>query len=292
MSGSIDTPYNLTIGTDHARSIAFCDGQGRIVHAEGPPLPLYSVTKPIIASRIFACGIDIDHTLDHWFCNALLPRACDIRVAHLLTHTSGIRDYGTLPAYNQAIAQGQPPWSDDRFADATLRQPLLFEPGQGWTYSNPGYWLLKRILELETGSSFDELISTFAGAEGLTSLRVTHGVFSDVLPRYPAEWVWHGLLVATAEDAARFIASPTAESLLQRLVAVPGQQAGWRAPHYACGLMVEPGSHWGHSGGGPGYSAACFRFPERAQTGCVLLRSDREDDAYRTLLAWINESTR
>jgi len=35
---------------------------------------------------------------------------------------------------------------------------------------------------------------------GLRKTRVAHGIFSDLLPDYPSEWVWHGLLISSAMD--------------------------------------------------------------------------------------------
>jgi hypothetical protein len=52
--------------------------------------------------------------------------------------------------------------------------------------------------------------------------------------------------------------------------------------------MVDPGSQYGHNGGGPNYSASCFHFIKSGLTGCVLMRTDREEDAMDELLKQIN----
>jgi CubicO group peptidase (beta-lactamase class C family) len=202
-----------------------------------------------------------------------------------LNHTSGIRDYGSNPAYIDAVQTRQPAWTDDVFAEHTLKWPLLFEPGSGWSYANPGYWLLLQIAQRESGLDFDGVIQRYITQPlGLRQTRVAHGIFSNFLPEYPAEWVWHGLLISSAEDVARFMASKLVEPLGTKLIRVPGEQPLWTSPHYGYGLMVEPGVRFGHNGGGPAFSASCFRFLSSNITGCVLMQSDENNAAFKQVL--------
>jgi hypothetical protein len=48
------------------------------------------------------------------------------------------------------------------------------------------------------------------------NITVADGQFAEDLPGYPAQWVWHGLLLSSAEDVARFMASDQARSLGHR----------------------------------------------------------------------------
>lgn len=67
-----------------------------------------------------------------------------ITVENLLTHTSGIRNYTAMPGF-----------AKDRDRDLTVQQmidlfknePLEFEPGTRFSYSNSGYFLLGAIIE-------------------------------------------------------------------------------------------------------------------------------------------------
>jgi D-alanyl-D-alanine carboxypeptidase len=168
----------------------------------------------------------------------------------------------------------------------SVRRALLFEPGHGWSYSNPGYWLLGRIVERESGTALGTAIERLiTGPLGLDATRLVHGRFAPDLPDYPAGWVWHGLLLGSAADTARFMASAQIARLARELQPVPGHHPPWRSPHYGLGVMVEPGERYGHNGGGPGYSASCFHFPGTGRTLCVLARSDEEDAAMHELLA-------
>ena len=231
-------------------------------------LPIYSIAKTLIASAIVQLKISPKRTIHDWISQADCPH--DINVGQLLNHTSGLRDYGALPEYQKAIQSGTL-WSDEDFAEHTVMQPLLFVPGAQFAYSNPGYWLLKRVIEIETGqslaSALDRLI--FKPNE-MHATYVASGQFSERLPEYPAEWVWHGLVMSTASDIAKFLHAQDPVPLLINFVGVQQAPSPWVNPHYGNGVMVEPEQWYGHNGGGPGYSASAFHFSQSGVTGCVL----------------------
>jgi CubicO group peptidase (beta-lactamase class C family) len=69
-----------------------------------------------------------------------------ITVDHLLTHTSGIRDWTGMLALTGGNADVR---------SLILRQRALnFPPGEQWSYSNSGYVLLKELVERVSGTSF------------------------------------------------------------------------------------------------------------------------------------------
>ncbi len=270
--------------------LAIQNGSGELVHADQGTFPLYSITKTYIAVSIVAMGIDIERPIADWIDASWVERGRDIKVRHLLNHTSGLRDYGALDEYAKAVTGGGPAWSDSEFADRTIRLPLLFEPGNGWAYSNPGYWLLGQIAQRESGLSFSELLNRHViDPLDLTDTSIATGQFADDLPDYPAEWVWHGLLIGSPVDTVKFMSSALIDPLRAMPVPVPFQHPQWNAPHYGLGLMTEPGQRFGHNGGGPGYSAACYHFEETGVTACLLLRSRSEDAAMSHLLSIVAE---
>ena len=259
--------------------IAIRDSNGEFDHADPGTRPYYSITKSFIAAAIFKLEINLDQRLSHWFGPERIPDGAAISIRQVLTHSAGLRDYGALADYHAAIQSGSPPWSDDQFAELTLKQPLLFEPGTGFSYSNPGYWLLNQIISREADAPFAEAMhQLILDPLGLADTAVADGQFADDLPAYPAGWVWHGLLVGSARDAATFMSSGYTQPLLAHSVAVGGPYPGWQNPHYACGLMTEPGIRFGHNGGGPGYSAACYHFLSSGRTICVLERGGGSEE--------------
>jgi hypothetical protein len=78
-----------------------------------------------------------------------------ITVAQLLTHTSGIKNYTELPAWNKAMLL---PLSPARLYELLKDQPLDFEPGQKWSYSNTNYYLLGVIIEKVSGRKYRDFL--------------------------------------------------------------------------------------------------------------------------------------
>ncbi len=72
-----------------------------------------------------------------------------MRVRHLLTHTSGIKEYLTVPGFSL-----HEDYSAHSLIDLVARLPLDFEPGNEFLYSNTGCCLLGMIIEKASGMSF------------------------------------------------------------------------------------------------------------------------------------------
>ncbi len=75
-----------------------------------------------------------------------------ITIEHLLTHTSGIKDYTGLPTFNTILKRTDlsPKALIDVFKDA----PIDFEPGTQFRYCNAGYVLLGYIIEVVSGKLY------------------------------------------------------------------------------------------------------------------------------------------
>lgn len=74
-----------------------------------------------------------------------------ITIRDLLTHTSG------LPGYPAGLGEvyGKRNWTLTETTLALSQQPLEFEPGSRWAYSNSGIDTLGRIIEVVSGSPFE-----------------------------------------------------------------------------------------------------------------------------------------
>ena len=65
----------------------------------------------------------------------------------LLGHRAGLRCYGTVWAYHEAVAAGDPPWPVADLLRRVDADTLDYRPGQSWGYSNIGYLLVRRLVE-------------------------------------------------------------------------------------------------------------------------------------------------
>jgi len=83
------------------------------------------------------------------------PNGQNISLHHLLTHTSGIKDFTKMKAIRD-IAQKEmtPKMMVDFFKD----EPVDFAPGEKFEYNNSGYVLLGYIIELASGASYQGFI--------------------------------------------------------------------------------------------------------------------------------------
>ncbi|MEK6696333.1 MAG: serine hydrolase domain-containing protein [Candidatus Deferrimicrobiota bacterium] len=129
-----------------------------------------SLTKPLAAALFFVLSQEGHLSPDGIAAEVLPftspdPRAREIRFAHLLSHTSGLPAW--LPLYEKVAAaekaEGRPlsgtAEGHDRILAEVLSLPLSRDPGAGWEYSDLGYMLLGRAIEMAGFRSLDRLLA-------------------------------------------------------------------------------------------------------------------------------------
>lgn len=92
-----------------------------------------------------------------------------LTIRHLLTHTSGLRDWGSLAGI-AGMPRGERAYTHAHVVDILSRQAALnFTPGTAWSYSNSGYNLAAVLVARISGMSFAEFSRTRVfGPLGLT----------------------------------------------------------------------------------------------------------------------------
>lgn len=262
---------------------------GDDVEVTGDPdarYPIYSVAKTAVAAAVLLLVREGELDLDS--------------VRRLLDHTSGVRDYGSLPEYHEAVrTRPGSAWDDDEFLARTATGGPSFEPGRGWAYSNTGYLLLRRLLDEHGGltaflprvgladAAVAEQVEDFGAAVPAPSALLLDGV-DDVRGVYDPRWVGHRTLVARAGDLVRFWRDLPAEMLDPRtFVPVEADAPDFMRPSYGLGVMADPehplGTVVGHGGGGPGYAAGVFAVP-KADAVAIVLAADERYPAQRSAL--------
>jgi CubicO group peptidase (beta-lactamase class C family) len=81
------------------------------------------------------------------------PGWAGITVRHLLTHTSGIPDYGP------DTVDYRKDYTEEEFARVAFGLPPAFAPGDRWSYSNTGYALLGFIVHRASGRFYGDLLA-------------------------------------------------------------------------------------------------------------------------------------
>jgi CubicO group peptidase (beta-lactamase class C family) len=199
------------------------------------------------------------------------PHWKGITVRHLLSHTSGIKDY-SVPLWHE--------YTDGDLFRAFAEPPLDFPVGEKWSYSNTGYALLGFVIEKVTGKFYgDFLRERVFEPLGMTATRVISE--ADIVRNRASgyrlvdgalknqEWVApslnrtaDGALYFTVLDVARWDAALYTEKLLKTsslqqmwtparlnngLPAESGDGAygfGWRMGEHRGHRKVEHGGSW------------------------------------------------
>ena len=78
-----------------------------------------------------------------------------ITIEHLLTHTSGIVNITSMKNFPDLKRKDL---KTDKVIDFFKNEPLEFEPGTKWSYSNSGYILLGHIVEKVSGLSYGKYL--------------------------------------------------------------------------------------------------------------------------------------
>jgi len=110
------------------------------------------------------------------------PKAWEgITIRHLLTHTSGLNDpYEALDFRKD--------YSDEELIALEAGIPVLFAPGERWSYSNMGYHLLGFICNKAGGAFYgDQLRERIFKALGMGTRIISE---SDIVPHRAAGYEW------------------------------------------------------------------------------------------------------
>ncbi len=120
---------------------------------------LGSITKQFTAASILLLEergkLKLDDPIKKYMPEA--PAAWDaITIFNLLTHSSGIANFTSLPDYNSLKVRDTPVAK----TIVTVRdKPLEFVPGERMSYSNSGYLLLGHVIEVVTGASYEKFVT-------------------------------------------------------------------------------------------------------------------------------------
>ena len=98
-----------------------------------------------------------------------------ITIRHLLHHTSGLRDYNTLLGFAGFRPESDCPTVEES-RDIIFRQKRLnHRPGEAFSYTNSGYFLLGQIVERVSGKS----LNAFAQERIFKPLGMSHTLFQE-----------------------------------------------------------------------------------------------------------------
>jgi D-alanyl-D-alanine carboxypeptidase len=271
-----------------------------------------SITKTFVAATVMQLAddgvLDIDDTLATWL--PTFPRASEISLRTLLSHTSGVFNYFEHPSYNRLVF-GDPAhvWTPQEILDRLVVDDSYCDPGTCYHYSNTGYLLLGLLIEAVTGATLgDELRRRWIEPLGLDET-----FFQDDTPLPPDAAYGHlirrddrliefddgtnyrpttsaatvawaaGAMAATGDDLADWCRALYGGDLLS--AAALAEMTDFAANPYsdeAYGLgtrtrLLDGRRMVGHTGSLRGFYTAMWHFPAENLTVVVMLNLGRID---------------
>lgn len=214
-----------------------------------------------------------------------------ITIENLLTHTSGIKNYTEMAKF-----------ADNRSADMTHQQmidlfkdePLEFEPGDRFSYSNSGYFLLGAIIEQVSKMSYSSFTAryifeplgmtrtAYEGYERTDAKRVEgYSGKNRVLPISMTRPYAAGALISTVDDLAIWDAAISSKKLLRpeswEQVFTAHKLKSGAATNYGYGWFIDRFKGYetaSHGGDIDGFSAYAMRLPTDNLYIAILTNSD------------------
>jgi D-alanyl-D-alanine carboxypeptidase len=244
-------------------------------------------TAAVVMDQVEEGTLALDDTVERWT-PGLLPQGDSITVRDLLGHTSGLPDYTKDEEFIEAFSSGEdlPP---QRIVSFVSSEPLAFEPGTSYEYSDTDNIVLGMIVEAATGRSYEqELRSRVLEPLGLQATALPD---SPAMPDPHAEGYQYapesegagepdvvttaidpsaawasGALASTPGDVLGFfggllggelVGEDTIEQM-QETVSGQGDPPGPGTKRAGLGIFsyeLPCGEVWGHTGQFPGYQA-------------------------------------
>lgn len=227
-----------------------------------------------------------------------------VTIENLLTHTSGIKSYTSLPKF-ASIARSE--MTVQQMLELIQNEPLEFRPGDRFAYSNSGYFLLGAIIEQVSGISYArfmeknifaplQLQHTFydsnvsvilSRVDGYSKTR--HGFdnaeFLSLSIPYAA-----GALRSSVDDLAHWDAAIVAGKLLRpeswkrmmtSYILSNGKPTGYGYGWFV--RKIQGREALEHGGDINGFSGDTMRFPAEGYYIAVLVNSDTQQPDTQTL---------
>jgi CubicO group peptidase (beta-lactamase class C family) len=220
-----------------------------------------------------------------------------ITLEQILTHTSGLPTLVDLESFDSLSRQHH---SVDDLIQLTKNQPLHFEPGQGFRYSDTGYILLGAIIERVSGKSYGEFLETeilkphgiqntyYGDDSRIISNRARGYTYNEgqfVNASYIDMSVPHGAggLISTAEDLLKWDqalrnGAVIRKDLLQEAwsprVLPDGTKSGYGYGWKICSCEQQRTIQ--HGGWINGFTSSAIRLPEKELNIIILVNNDSD----------------
>jgi CubicO group peptidase (beta-lactamase class C family) len=158
----------LSVAVMKAGQLAFVRGFGQAnLETSTPVTPesvfhVGSVTKQFTATALALLAEDGKLSLDDRLSRflPLFPRAGDVTLRQMVTHTSGLGNYTDTEPRDAFYRAARLDYDDPHLLAAMAATAPLFktEPGTAWAYSNTAYVLLGLVVQIAAGQKYGDFL--------------------------------------------------------------------------------------------------------------------------------------
>jgi len=260
-----------------------------------------SVTKQFTALMVLQLAIEnklsLEDDIRTYFPNLYPEVKEEIKIRHLLNHTSGIRDYCDLMGLQQ-----NPWWRREGLDNGDVleliekQNELAFSPGSMKIYSNTGYVILAELIEIVSQKDFLEYSKDFFENLGMADTMFINS-YMQVIPNQAlpySDWgdgVWQqypmltstygeGFLFTTLKDQLVFEQAVQNARKNNDVLLIKSQEPIPNSEITIYGFGLELEDRLGrkavhHSGATGSYHAQTIRFPEENLSVFVMSSNSR-----------------
>ncbi|HZM86088.1 MAG TPA: serine hydrolase domain-containing protein, partial [Blastocatellia bacterium] len=144
----------------YQKGLGLANMEWNIPNAPDTKFRLGSITKQFTSTLILQLveqgKIKLDGKLTDYLPEYRKDTGDKVTIHNLLSHTSGIPSYTSLPGFFQNVSRN--PFTVDDFIKKYASGELEFEPGTKFVYDNSGYFLLGAIIEKVTGKPYEQVL--------------------------------------------------------------------------------------------------------------------------------------
>jgi D-alanyl-D-alanine carboxypeptidase len=324
----IDGLLNQIYPPDGPGAAAIVVKDGEVLHRQGYGLANLEHNLPVEPDMVFKVGsvtkqftavsilmlveegkLSLDDPIEQ-FLPGYPTHGHRITIEHLLTHTSGIKSYTSLPEWEGLFPKNL---TADEMIEGFKYKPMDFAPGRRFLYNNSAYFLLGVIIEKVSGLSYEAFLQQrifdplgMKRTYGYTGQRLipkrtsgyekSEGGYQNCIYISMTHPGAAGVLSSTVDDLAFWDESLYTE----KLVKSASLQRAWTPYTLNDGSSTHYGYGWGveqfqdlqwirHGGGIPGFMCEALRVPQEQLFVAVLSNlvgggKTPEETAYRIAL--------
>ncbi|MBS3798682.1 serine hydrolase domain-containing protein [Pseudoalteromonas sp. BDTF-M6] len=260
-----------------------------------------SISKQFTAAAILQLAenkkLSLKSTLGDFITDIPVEYA-SLTIESVLSHTSGLPNYNSDTEVRQRWDKYAP---IDEVINVVSKMPVLAKPGVDYAYSNTGYILLGKVIEVASGLTYSEYLqrnifsplgmkNSFVVTKGVSSKRIVKGYTSNrnapdlyVAPEnVDRSWIYAaGAIASTLDDMSLWHRGLSSGKVISaenyQLMVTRAKLNNGESVNYGFGTDVYPISDqpsYSHQGQVPGFMAWSVYFPSHDLLGTVFGNND------------------